>query len=246
VKLTVLGCAGTFPNADSACSSYLVEHQGFRLVLDLGNGALGALQRYAGLLAPSAIFVSHLHADHCADLVAYSYARRFHPQDLPPLPVYAPAGIEQRLADIAGGDTSAFEGVYDFTTVTEGKLEIGPFDVTLARTAHPIECFASRLEADGAVVVYTGDTGPADALTPLAKDADLLLCEASWQHGPVYPSDLHMTALQAGELAARAGVPVLVLTHTTPFTDAQLLSVEAGAVYGGHVVVATPGAVYEL
>jgi ribonuclease BN (tRNA processing enzyme) len=246
VKLTVLGCAGTFPNAESPCSSYLVEYEGFRLLLDLGNGALGALQRYAGLLAPSAVFVSHLHADHCADLVNYHYARRSHPQQPPPLPVYGPAGTAQRLGDIAGHEASTFDGTYEFTTVSPGDLRIGPFDATLVRTPHPVECHAIRLEAGGAALVYTGDTGPSDALVPLARDADLLLCEASWQHGPDYPSDLHMTALQAGELAARAGVPVLVLTHTTPFTDAQLLSVEAGAVYGGHVVVATSGATYEL
>jgi ribonuclease BN (tRNA processing enzyme) len=246
VNLTILGSAGTFPNAESACSSYLVEHFGYRLLLDMGNGSLGALQRYAGLLAPDAVFLSHLHADHCVDLVGYYYARRFHPQQQPSIPVYGPAGTARRLADIAGGAAPAFDGVFDFIDVAEGHRRIGPFDVTLARMAHPVECHAIRLEAGGASIVYSGDTGPTDALVQLAENADLLLCEATWQHGPDYPADLHMTGLQAGETAARAGVRQLLLTHTTPMADAHLLVVEAGTAYDGYTSVAAPGATYEL
>ena len=89
MRLTVLGCAGTFPGPLSGCSSYLVEQDGFRLLLDAGNGAVSALQRAADLLAVDAVLLSHLHADHCLDLVAYSYARRYHPEG--PLP--PPAGL---------------------------------------------------------------------------------------------------------------------------------------------------------
>ena len=68
MKLTVVGCSGSFPSAESACSSYLVEADGFRLLLDMGNGALGELQRHCGLYDLDAIFLSHLHADHCIDM----------------------------------------------------------------------------------------------------------------------------------------------------------------------------------
>jgi glutamate racemase len=89
MRLTVLGCAGTFPGPGVPCSGYLVEHEGYRLLVDLGAGALGQLQRHIGLLDVDAVYVSHLHADHCIDLVAYSYARRYHPDGVPPvLPVY--------------------------------------------------------------------------------------------------------------------------------------------------------------
>ena len=63
VKLTVLGCAGTFPGPDRACSSYVIEHEGFRLLIDVGNGALGPLQQHIGLLNVNAVLVSHLHGD---------------------------------------------------------------------------------------------------------------------------------------------------------------------------------------
>jgi ribonuclease BN (tRNA processing enzyme) len=79
VRLTVIGCSGSFPGPDSPASCYLVESGGFRLLLDLGNGALGALQRHVGLYDIDAVCLSHLHADHCLDLCAYYVARTFHP-----------------------------------------------------------------------------------------------------------------------------------------------------------------------
>ncbi len=101
MRLTVLGCAGTFPGPRSGCSSYLVEHDGFRLLLDAGNGAVGALQRHGGLLDLDAVLLSHLHADHCVDLVAYAYARIYPPAGPPPpLPVYGPGGTEERLVRV--------------------------------------------------------------------------------------------------------------------------------------------------
>lgn len=77
MKLTVVGCSGSFPSAGSACSSYLVEADGFRLLLDMGNGALGELQRHVGLYDLDAIFLSHLHADHCIDMCAYFVVRYY-------------------------------------------------------------------------------------------------------------------------------------------------------------------------
>jgi ribonuclease BN (tRNA processing enzyme) len=91
--LTVVGCAGSFPGPESPASCYLLEADGFRLVIDLGNGALGGLQKYAGLNEIDAICLSHLHADHCVDLYSYRVAREIIPGGpLPPVPVYGPAG----------------------------------------------------------------------------------------------------------------------------------------------------------
>jgi ribonuclease BN (tRNA processing enzyme) len=246
VKVTVLGCAGTFPNAASACSSYLVEHDGFSLLLDMGNGAVGALQEYAGLLAPDAVFLSHLHADHCVDLVAYSYARRFHPEKPGPVTVYGPHGTRERLTSIGGGGRTAFDDVYEFATARRGKSEIGPFEVTLAPAAHPVETYSIRLTAGDRTVVYSGDSGPTTALVTNALGADLFLCEATWEHGGTYPSDLHMTAQEAGEHAKRAGAKRLWLVHTTPFTDAETLREQAAGAFDGELDVPPAGATYTV
>ena len=93
MRLTVIGCAGSFPGPESPASCYLVEADGFRLLLDFGNGALGVLQRHAGLYDIDAICLSHLHGDHCLDMCSYWVARTYGPGGpLPSIPVYGPAG----------------------------------------------------------------------------------------------------------------------------------------------------------
>ncbi len=248
MRLTVLGCSGTFPGPGSPCSGYLVEHDGFRLVLDLGNGALGELQRHCGLDEVDAVWVSHLHADHCLDLVAYSYARRYHPGGaLPPLPVHGPPGLAQRLdrayeAPPQDGLAEAFV----HTELRPGAHRIGPFAVEVAAVAHPVEAHAVRLTAGGRSLVYSGDTARSDALVALARDCDLLLCEASWASEPEPPAGIHLTGREAGEHAARAGARRLVLTHLMPFTDRQAVLAEAAGCYGGPLGLARRGDVYDV
>jgi len=242
VKVTVIGCAGTFPNAGSACSAYLVEHEGFSLLLDMGNGAVGALQRYAALLAPDAVFLSHLHADHCVDLVAYSYARKYHPEPPGRLPVHGPAGTHERLQLI--GNSGRLDDVFEFVDTAAGRTDIGPFAVTLAPAAHPVETYSIRLEAAGRAVVYSGDTGPTPHLVSNATAADLLLCEATWTNPG--PADLHLTAAEAGEHAHRAGAGKLLLVHTTPFSTPEVLLEQAAQHYDGKIDIPAAGATYAV
>jgi len=244
----VLGCAGTFPGPDSPCSGYLVEHDGFRLVVDLGAGVLGHLQRHVGLLDVDAVYVSHLHADHCIDLVAYSYARRYHPDGVPPvLPVYGPAGLAQRVCDaFEAPPPEGLRDVFDFREVATGTRQIGPFTVTTDRMNHPVECHGLRLVAGGRTLVYSGDTGQSDALVALAADADLLLVEASWPDSPTQPPGIHLSGREAGEHATRARARRVLLTHLVPWADAQAVLAEARASYAGPVELAGCGASYDL
>lgn len=248
MRLTVLGCSGTFPGPASPCSGYLVEHGGFRLVLDLGAGALGPLQRTVDLLEVDAVYLSHLHADHCIDLVAYSYARRYHPRGLPPrLPVYGPSGTCARIRDSFDGppDDGLLE-VFDFREVGAGRHELGPLRLTTCVTNHPIEAHAVRIEAGGRVLTYSADTAACDDVVELARDSDLFLCEASWPSEPAPPPGIHLTGREAGEHATRAGAKRLVLTHVMPFHDPQVLLAEARTAYDGPAEVAGCGAVYNL
>lgn len=248
MQLTVLGCAGTFPGPDSPCSSYLVEHDGFRLVVDMGAGSLGSLQKHIGLLDVDAIYITHLHADHCIDLVAYSYARRYHPGGVPPrLPVYGPQGTGGRIC-------SAFENpprnglidVFDFHEVRAGAEQIGPFRVRSAVTNHPIECHALRLEAGGRSLTYSADTGPSDPLVELALGTDVFLCEASWEHAPDNPPGVHLSGTEAGEHATRARAGRLLLTHVVAWADEAAIAAEAKAAYAGQVELARSGATYAI
>lgn len=245
MDLTIVGCSGSFPGADSAASCYLVEADGFRMLLDLGNGALGSLQRYAALGDIDAVCISHLHADHCLDMCSYQVFRTYHPSGpLPSIPVYGPAGTAERLDRAAGGDSGhSMTETFDFVTLTPGKVEIGPFAVTCERMNHPVETFAFRLEHEGRAITYSADTGPTERLVSLAAGADVLLCEASFTRGPGLPVNLHLTAFQAGEHAARAGVGRLVLTHLVPWSSRERVQAEAALSYPDALTLAAPGMV---
>jgi ribonuclease BN (tRNA processing enzyme) len=248
VQLTVLGCAGTFPGPSSPCSGYLVEHDGFRLVVDLGAGALGNLQRHLDVRDVDAVYISHLHADHCIDLVAYFYARRYHPSGmLPRLPVYGPAGTRFRInAAFEEPPVDGFDEVYDFCERGEGLIQIGPFAVTSRIVRHPIECHGLRIEAGGKVLTYSGDSASCPELVELARNADLFLCEASWPSVPTPPEGIHLTGREAGEHAAAARVRKLLLTHLMPFHDPNAMLAEAKETYDGELELAHVGAVYQL
>ncbi|MDF9813445.1 MBL fold metallo-hydrolase [Streptomyces sp. SPB162] len=250
MKLTVVGCSGSFPSAESACSSYLVEADGFRLLLDMGNGALGELQRHCGLYDLDAVLLSHLHADHCIDMCGYFVARYYRHDGGPAdaIPVYGPEGTERRLSTAYGDmpDEKCMSEVFDFRTLEPGSFTLGPFTVTTDRVSHPVEAFGFRIEHDGRALTYSGDTGPCDALLGLADGADLFLCEASFTHGKEDIPELHLNGRQAGEHADRAGAGRLVLTHIPPWTDPARNLADARAVFDGPVELATSGAVYEL
>lgn len=247
MELTVLGCSGTFPSADSGCSSYLVRHDGYTLMIDAGNGAVGALQRVAGLLDPDAVLLSHLHADHCVDLVAYSYARRFHEAKPARLPVHGPQGTQERICRIFDRPPrDHLDKVYVFHTVAPGHLELGPFSVTLTPTAHPIETYSVRVEAGGRSLCYSADTGVTPRLVEAAKGVDLFLCEATWEDGGNHPPDVHLTASEAGEHAAEADVARLLLTHKVAWQHDDDVLAGAARAFRGPVEMAAAGRTYAV
>src|SRR4051794_32150210 len=246
MRLTVLGCAGSFPGPESACSAYLVEADGFRLLLDFGTGSLSALQRYASLTSVDAIVLTHLHPDHMFDACSYVVVRRYAPDGpYPPIPVYAPPGAAGRLCAAYGEGT--LSDVYAFTDLKPGTFDIGPFAVTVDRVNHPVETYGVRIEHGGRVLAYSADTAACEALNRLAKNADLFLCEASYLDGEDNPPDLHLTGRDAGEAAARAGAASLVLTHLVAAWGSEERTVAAAAsVFSGPIHVARAGACYEI
>jgi ribonuclease BN (tRNA processing enzyme) len=242
VQVTVVGWAGSFPSSASAASCYLIDADGFRLVLDMGNGALGALQRYTPLTDVDAVCISHLHADHCIDMVSYSVFQNYHPGGpRPRVPVYGPAGTADRLDQALGSASGSIARAFDVTTLTPGTIEIGPLTITTARMRHPVETFGFRIEHGGQVLAYSADTAPCEELVTLARGADVLLAEASYTDGPDLPPDLHLTAREAGAHAAAADVGALVLTHLVAWNDPATSLEQAADTYGGQVRLASSG-----
>lgn len=250
MKLTVVGCSGSMPGPDSPASSYVVQTGATTLVVDLGNGAIGPLQRVVDLGSIDAVVLSHLHPDHCLDLCGLYVGLRYGPwQDRAPVPVWGPAGTADRLARAyavdGGRDLSA---ALDVRPYPAEPFRVGDIGVTAARVAHRtdqdpdwMEAFAIRLEAAGRSFVYSGDTGLCDTLVELATGADVLLCEASNAGGASYPANLHLSGREAGEIASAAGVGRLVLTHIPPWGDREAARAAAAGTFGGEVMLAHPG-----
>ena len=248
----MVGCSGSYPGPDSPASCYLLEaeHDGrtWRILLDLGNGALGALHRHADPLHIDAVLLSHLHADHCLDLCGYYVMRKYHPLGPQPrIPVWGPDGTGDRLATayelpLAPGMHEEF----DFGAYAGDELRIGPFDVAATRVNHPVDAYSLRVRADGRTLVYSGDTAACPALTEHARDADVFLCEASFLETADNPADVHLTGAGAGRVATDAGAHRLLLTHIPPWHDRVQVLAEARTTYAGDLALAEPGTAYDV
>ncbi|MEV1132458.1 cyclic nucleotide-degrading phosphodiesterase [Rhodococcus coprophilus] len=253
MRMTVLGCSGSVAGPDSAASGYLLTAPDTPpLVIDFGPGVLGALQRHADPGEVS-VLLSHLHADHCLDLPGLLVWRRYSPN--PPVVrtlAYGPSGTAQRIGAAsaeAPGETDDVSDTLDVRTIVEGEpIRFGTLEITPARMQHPPEAYGFRVTSDsGRTLVYTGDTGMCDAVVDLARGADVLLSEASWTHSPgERPEGIHLSGTEAGQIATRAGVGELLLTHIPPWTSREDVIAEAKAEYSGPVHAVSAGDVYRI
>jgi ribonuclease BN (tRNA processing enzyme) len=226
-RITVVGCAGSAPGPDSACSSYLVERDGFSLLLDLGTGACGPLQRYLAPQQVDAAFFTHAHGDHAGDVWSLLYFReRFGAPGR--LPVYGPPSVEEVMTTRAP--------VADYITFEAPSARIGPWRVRTAVGVHRPENWAVRLDDS---LFYTGDTEPCDAVDDLAHGCAVLLAGASGFDAE-RPAG-HLTAGDAGRLAHRSGAKLLVLTHLRSWQDHTDLLDEAARECECPVLLAAPG-----
>lgn len=260
MRLVAIGTSGSFPGPGAAASCYLVEaHDGqrtWRVLLDLGSGALGALQTVCGLDQVDAVVLSHLHPDHCMDITGLYVARIYDPRradDTPRIPVYAPGGALQRLGAASNTDPGLspvasqhqptdLAVAFDFHTVTQGApFTVGPLTMEPFLVDHPVETYALRIsDPHGHVLTYSGDTDECDALVRAATDSDLFLCEAAFQEGREEVRGIHLTGLRAGRVAARAAARRLVITHIPPWTDTSTVATEAAGEYAGPIDLAAP------
>lgn len=254
MRLTIVGCSGSYPGPESPASCYLLEAEEagrtWRILLDLGNGALGQLHRHTDPLGIDAVFLSHLHADHCLDLCGYYVMRKYHPTGAQPqIPVWGPAGTAERMArayDLPVDPGMTEEFAFHAYGDGGGVVELGPFRVEARRVVHPVAAYALRVTAGGRTLVYSGDTGPCPELDEVAVGADLLLAEASFRSGDDNPPELHMTGADCGRTASHAGAGRLVLTHVPPWHDPADAEAEARAEWSGPVELARAGATYDI
>lgn len=255
MRLTVIGCSGSYPGPDSAASCYLVEApdpaedgRTYRLLVDLGSGALGALHRHVDPLTIDAVLISHLHPDHFFDISGYYVMRKYHPTGAARrIPVWGPRVMKSRVARAYGLPLDpGMNDEFEFKRIRKGTFQIGPFTVTARRVDHPIEAFGFRIEHDGRVLAYSGDTDSCEALLELAAGAHLFLAEAAFRDEAENNPHVHMTGSDAAKIAAEAGAAMLVLTHIPPWHDKQDALREATGWFDGPVLLAAEGSTYHI
>ena len=222
LRLTVLGNASAAPHLDSPAAGFLVEWEATRVLLDVGQGVVRALQDVMNPFDLTAVVVGHMHADHYLDLAGLRYLFPWGEPAEHPLPVHLPPGGRVRLDALATAISERVGFFDDAYAIREydptEPLRIGPLTITFSRGRHYVPAWALDLVApDGARLVYTGDTGPSDSVTDFACDADLLLVEAALRLASHDDEERgHLTVDEAIDLARRAHARSARIVHYAP------------------------------
>ncbi|ASK60845.1 hypothetical protein CFK37_00790 [Virgibacillus phasianinus] len=242
MKCTVIGFWGGYPAKGGATSSYLFEKDGFSLLVDVGSGALSAVQNYKHVMDIDAVVLSHYHHDHIADIGVLQYAWLVHSylrEEKEILPIY---GHQEDPAKFKTLTHECTEGIaYD----PEGVLEVGPFLITFLKTGHPVPCYGMRITDGEDVIVYTADTTYKKEWASFAKDADLLITDCNFYEEQDGSKAGHMNSGEGATIARDANAAELLLSHLPQYGDTTNLIKEAANYYNGKIELARTGLVWE-
>lgn len=254
-RLVVLGSCGAWPEPGRACSGFVLEHDGARIVLDLGYGTLPRLLSLLGSSAADgidAVIVTHAHPDHMVDLHGLFRARFFGRRGAPEIPLFAPEQVRTRLLRVDDDGEDVLRRVFDWRPLPAAPQQVGPVRLESMLLPHYVPNAGVRLSGPGLTLAYTGDTGPDPALAELGREADLFIVDATdsaqrrggrpASNPPVLtPPVLTLTARQAGAAAASAAARRLMLTHFWPDNDREASRVAAAAEFPGEILLADEG-----
>jgi ribonuclease BN (tRNA processing enzyme) len=244
MKITPIGIWGGYPKANSATSSFLIEHDGFHCLIDCGSGVLSSLQNYLPLEKLDAVVISHYHADHIADVGSLQFSRIINfylGNQVRPLPIYGHMKDQENFGKLSYKDQTVGIGISE-----DDVVQIGPFKVTFCRTVHPVYCLAMKFSVDDHSIMLTADTEWREELVDFAYGADLLISEANLYEEHLGKAPGHMAGSEAGRLAKMAGAKQLVLTHLPLHGNIEEIFDAAVAVYDGPAELAEVGKVYYI
>ncbi|MBM3666481.1 MAG: MBL fold metallo-hydrolase [Actinobacteria bacterium] len=262
VRVTVLGKSPSWQDAGGACSGYLLQQGDTNVLLDCGNGVFGKLRERISYTEIDAVLISHLHADHFLDLVPFSYAlgnsllqqpvpvHSHQGTDSPARPrLIAPAGAGQVFRRVVGawGGETLIEDSFALEEYAPGEeVTVGPIKAGFHPVPHFIDTFAVSLSSGESKVTYSADTRPGPEIVEIARDADLLIVEATLDSPEPEGDRGHMTPAEAGEQARLAGAKRVVLTHISDELDPDWAREQASAAFGAPVELAREFEAYEV
>jgi ribonuclease BN (tRNA processing enzyme) len=241
----VLGSGTCVPSLERSSCSVLVETGGRKWLIDSGAGTLRRLlEAGTTIFELSYLMYSHLHPDHTADLVPLLFATKYPDGGrTEPLTLIAGRGFAdffQRLRQVYGHWIDIGEDLFKIVEMDTGgrdHLRADGVDIDTAPMEHSPQSVAFRLTGPGGKrLVYSGDTDDSEPLVDLARQADLLICEASFPESRKVPG--HLTPARAGAIAARAGARRLMLTHFYPVCAETDIAAECRRTYSGPLILA--------
>lgn len=238
----MLGASGSYAGPGAACTGFLIRSASANVWLDAGPGTLANLQNHVRLRDLSAIVLTHEHPDHWLEIpVVYSAVRHYERRK--PVLVYGTAGTLALAEDLCPALPEAFE----WRLIADGDTaSIGDQDWAFSRTDHYVETMGTRVDVGERSFAFTADTGPGWGLTRLGEGINLAISESTFLSDVEPEGILHLSARQAGSLAAEAGIERLVLSHLAPGQDADSHQREAEMAFGGPVVIATIDETYTV
>ena len=218
VRVTVIGSSPAWPNPGGAHSGYLVEDSK-RLLLDCGPGVLPRLRDMEGWPQLDAVAITHWHLDHWGDLVPWVWGTMYRNEGRERHPaLIVPPNGRRHLEDIGSrlGFSDMFERTFHMSEYQPGiPFVVGSLAVTATRVPHyTLETYAFRVESQGRVLAYSGDSAPSDELVSAARDADLFVCEATLLHGDLDGEPRgHLSLEEAVSAFEESGAKRLLVTH---------------------------------
>ncbi|MGG1688090.1 MBL fold metallo-hydrolase [Pseudalkalibacillus sp. NRS-1564] len=242
MKITVLGPWGGYPKAGEASAGYLIQSEGYNLLIDCGSGVLSQLQHHLSVEELDSVIISHYHPDHIADTGVLYHGRLIQSKiksELPVLPIY---GHPYDEAGFNSLDHKPYTEAREYRE--EDTLELGPFSIAFQKTKHPVICYAIRITDGEHSMVFTADSSYMKEFETFSAGADLLISECNLYSDMDGSQMGHMNSTDAAKIAKEADVSTLMLTHLPHFGDLSELEMDAKQHFDGEVMLASTGLVW--
>lgn len=252
MHLVVLGSGTSVFHPRRASAAFWLQTESGSLLLDCSADAPHRMAQenldWANL---DAIWISHLHLDHCGGLAPFLFGVKHAPQTrarTKPLKIFSCVGTENLVKAVDESDNYKLIQLkfqLEFKEISADNADetveiLSGLNANFLKTPHRPESLAIKLtDQSGTTLVYTSDTGFAEEIAEFARGTDLLILECSfYQEKPIAT---HLELKEAMRIAELAEPRRLMLTHLYPEWDGIDLEAEAKKLWDGETIEARDG-----
>ncbi len=258
MKLNILGTGTFFANINRTSSSFLLEINDKKILIDCGPGTLVRLSQLGVSVNDiDYVFLTHFHPDHTSDLfplfMNYRLSDLFSPGSITKFPkFFGPEGIEKFITNYSiNSELFACNGWnkidmidYPSVPINLDNLVIKPFKVDHIAFGVPAKAYALRFEIDNKIITFSGDSNNCQGIKDATKNADIFVCDSSYPSGKSNQS--HMDTYEIGQISQYSNVKKTVLVHFYPQFNPSDLVKEVKNKFDGEVIEGKDLSVIEL